>query len=194
MVDRLIDVSEAAMRYLSFDERDLDRLAKASRVLEENLDQIIHGVAGSLLSNTEAAEIVKRTGLSPEKAEMLFRKWYRMVLKGKYDKAHVISIYRIGLAHAKAGVPERLMIMNMGAFIRETIRVLTQGGFDAETTLSAVKAFMWNLTLMIQSYFEARVMSFSDATGLKPRLVERLIMTSAGEIYRRVTEKLETIQ
>ena len=48
-----------------------------------------------------------------------------MVLNGKYDKDHVISIYRIGLAHAKAGVPERLMIMNMRAFMREIIRVLS---------------------------------------------------------------------
>ena len=46
--------------------------------------------------------------------------------------------------------------------------------------------------IIVQSYFEARVMSFSEATGFKPKLIERLIMTSAGEIYKRVTEKLQT--
>ena len=70
-------------------------------------------------------------------------------LNGKYDRDHIVSIniIRIGLAHAKAGVPERLMIMNMGAFMRETIRVLSGAGLDAETILSAVKTFIWNLTL-----------------------------------------------
>lgn len=161
-------------------------------MLEEGLDQIIQGVTGSLLSNPEAAEIVERTGLTLERADNLFRKWYSMVLNGKYNKDHVISIYRIWLAHAKAGVPERLMIMNMGTFMRETIRVLSRQAPTLRLSCQLLKPSLWNLTLMIQSYFEAGVMSFSEATGLKPKLIERFIMTSAGEIYEKVTEKLHT--
>ena len=160
-------------------------------VLMENIDKIVGGVANSLLSNEEAKSIVDRTKLSPPRALNLFKSWYQSIFRGKYDREHVLSMFKIGLAHAKVGVPERLMIMNMGAFIRETMEILSASNATGEIYVSVAKSLIWNLTIMVQSYYEARMAALNEAPGLSKKILERLIKTSAAQIYNSFKEKIE---
>ncbi len=86
-------------------------------------------------------------------------------------------VFRIGLAHVRAGVDERLMICNMGAFARELLPLV-------EDSMPLMKALIWNLSVMIFSYEYVKDLVFREATGISGGLVDRLIKLYTEKLYQ----------
>ncbi|RLJ03665.1 MAG: hypothetical protein DRP08_03310 [Candidatus Aenigmatarchaeota archaeon] len=82
----------------------------------------------------------------------------------------------------------------MEAFIRETLKILRKEKLMDKLAIPVVKVYMWNLTLMMQSYYKARIMSFNEASGISEKVVERLISLSASKIYDKVTKTLDNME
>ena len=184
-----MEIPEEIKKYIGLSNEEISILrGEASGLIKENMDGIIEDVISSLSQNERAVEIVKASGLSIERAKELFREWLNLTLEGNYDEEHASRVFKIGLAHCREGVPERLMVSTMGVFSREMIRVLLKSN-KAELVVPLLKALYWNLALMLDSYEEARKRSLERATGIKGELQERLISISSKEIYDEYSEK-----
>jgi len=182
-------IASLTTRYIELTPRDIAALhAVAPKILERS-HEIASRVTESLLRDEDAKKIVEGTGLTVERANALFEKWLRQTFTGSYGLTHALEIFRIGLAHVRAGVDERLMTCNMGAFAREIARVLSEEGL-AEAIPAAAKALFWNLTVMLYSYEYVKRLVVEEATGMKGELVKRLVRLYSQKVYERITGEL----
>ena len=189
--DELRNASDAAKSYLMITDEDVEKVKRSERLFLENLDKIVQGALKSLLSSKLASRLVERSGLTEEEAANLFRRWLTLFVKGEYDVNHAKEVFKIGLAHAKYGVYERLVCMCTGAWLREILEIIDESDLDDKMGLSvsAMKLIFWNLILMLQGYYVARFESLKKA-GISPRLAEKLFMLRAEEVYKSLKERL----
>ncbi len=189
--DELRNASDAAKSYLMITDEDVEKVKRSERLFLENLDKIVQGALKSLLSSKLASRFVERSGLTEEEAANLFRRWLTLFVKGEYDLNHAKEVFKIGLAHAKYGVYERLVCMCTGAWLREILEIIDESDLDDKMGLSvsAMKLIFWNLILMLQGYYVARFESLKKA-GISPRLAEKLFMLRAEEVYKSLKERL----
>ena len=189
--DELRNASDAAKSYLMITDEDVEKVKRSERLFLENLDKIVQGALKSLLSSKLASRFVERSGLTEEEAANLFRRWLTLFVKGEYDLNHAKEVFKIGLAHAKYGVYERLVCMCTGAWLREILEMIDESDLDDKMGLSvsAMKLIFWNLILMLQGYYVARFESLKKA-GISPRLAEKLFMLRAEEVYKSLKERL----
>lgn len=189
--DELRNASDAAKSYLMITDEDVEKVKRSERLFLENLDKIVQGALKSLLSSKLASRFVERSGLTEEEATNLFRRWLTLFVKGEYDLNHAKEVFKIGLAHAKYGVYERLVCMCTGAWLREILEIIDESDLDDKMGLSvsAMKLIFWNLILMLQGYYVARFESLKKA-GISPRLAEKLFMLRAEEVYKSLKERL----
>ena len=188
--DELRNASDAAKSYLMITDEDVEKVKRSERLFLENLDKIVQGALKSLLSSKLASRFVERSGLTEEEAANLFRRWLTLFVKGEYDVNHAKEVFKIGLAHAKYGVYERLVCMCTGAWLREILEIIDESDLDDKMGLSvsAMKLIFWNLILMLQGYYVARFESLKKA-GISPRLAEKLFMLRAEEVYKSFKER-----
>jgi len=189
--DELRNASDAAKSYLMITDEDVEKVKRSEKLFLENLDKIVQGALKSLLSSKLASRFVERSGLTEEEAANLFRRWLTLFVKGEYDLNHAKEVFKIGLAHAKYGVYERLVCMCTGAWLREILEMIDESDLDDKMGLSvsAMKLIFWNLILMLQGYYVARFESLKKA-GISPRLAEKLFMLRAEEVYKSLKERL----
>ena len=187
-------ISEEAKRYLEIGEEDIIRVHEIGDKLLKHSEKIISGAIKSLLSSDLAIEFIKEAGLTKERATELFSRWLGQVLKGDYDLKHAKNIFMIGLAHARYGVHRRLMCLCTGAWLRELLRALKETGVEdsIEVAISLSKLLIWNLVIMLQGYYIARVESLKRASGISPTLFERLFKLKADEVYRSIMADMKT--
>jgi len=181
-------ISEEAKRYLEIGEEDIIRVHEISNKLLKHSEKIVSGALKSLLSSDLAIKFLKEAGLTKERAAELYSRWLGQVLKGDYGLEHAKNVFTIGLAHARYGVHRRLMCLCIGAWLRELLRALKEVGAEdsIETAISISKLLIWNLVIMLQGYYIARVESLKRASGISPTLFERLFKLKADEVYRSI--------
>ena len=51
-------------------------------------------------------------------------------MKGGYDLDHAKEVFKIGLAHARYGVYDKLVCMCAGAWLREILKAIGEGDVD----------------------------------------------------------------
>ncbi len=113
-----MEIPEEIKKYIGLSNEEISMLRGASELIKESMDGIIEEVISSLSQNERAVEIVKASGLSIERAKELFREWLNLTLEGNYDEEHASRVFKIGLAHCREGVPERLMVSTMGGLLK----------------------------------------------------------------------------
>ncbi len=179
------DVARAARLtadYVRLTREDIERLHGAAAMVEPHIHQISSNVLESLLGDPDARKIVEETGLTVERALALFDAWLRDVFRGGYDEKHALRVFKIGLAHVMAGVDERLMISNMGAFARE----LAGLKLGEEISEPLTKALFWNLSVMVYSYEYVKALVIERAIGTSRELYRRLVKIFSKTIYDRL--------
>ena len=189
--EELRNLSDAAKSYLMLTSEDVERVKGSEGLFLENLDKIVRGALESLLSCKLAAKFIERSGLTEERAADLFRRWLTLFVKGSYDLDHAKEVFKIGLAHARYGVPTRLVCLCTGAWLREILRVIGESDVEdkAGLSISVVKLIFWNLVVMLQGYHIARRESLKKG-GISPQLAEKLFMLKAEEVYKSFKERL----
>jgi len=186
VLEKLFTLSTAYKKFLGINEESLRKLRAQKDKILSRREEVVFKVLDSLLANDEILEIIKRTGLTKERASQLFKYSYTLFLEGGYDKEHVQKLFRIGLAHARIQVPERLMILTAGAFLREALRSLGKVDVSKDVFPVLSNCVFWNLCLMLESYELSRRLSLLKATGISEKLYERLISLKAKEIYEKM--------
>ncbi len=186
MRSNIARVSELSLKYIGLTGEDIERLHSMAEKVLSKKDEIISGVMSSLTSDPDAVEVIRKTGLEAERAIKLFELWLTKVFKDQYDEKHALSVFRIGLAHVKSGVDERLMINNMGAFTREILKHIN----NVEDALVVSKALFWNLSIMIYSYEYVKNLVIEEAIGTSEELMKRLISLFSERVYKELLELL----
>ena len=189
--NELRSISDATRRYLMIADEDVERVKGSESLFFERLDEIVEGVLRSLLSSELAQRFIERSGLTKEKAANLFRRWLTLFVKGGYDLDHAKEVFKIGLAHARYGVYDRLVCMCTGAWLREILKAIDEGDVDDKIglSISTAKLIFWNLIMMLEGYHVARVESLKKS-GISPKLAEKLFMLKAEEVYKSFKERL----
>jgi len=189
--DELRSISDATRKYLMIADEDVERVKGSERLFLERLDEIVEGALKSLLSNELAQRFIERSGLTKERTAKLFRRWLTLFVKGGYDLDHAKQVFKIGLAHARYGVYDRLVCMCAGAWLREILKVIGECDVDDKIglSISAAKLIFWNLIMMLEGYHVARVESLKKS-GIPPKLAEKLFMLKAEEVYKSFKERL----
>ena len=175
--------NELTRKYLRFTDDDVERVRNMGPGVLSRKQEVIDSVTESLLGDPEAREVVEKAGMSVERAKRLFDYWLTMVFNGDYGEEHALKIFKIGLAHLKSGVNERLMVSTMGAFMRELIPL-------AEDKEALTKALSWNLAIMIFSYEYVKTMVIKDSTGLGKEAFSRFITVLSQQIYEKLMNQL----
>ena len=188
ILEQLISLSARCREFLEISDESIRRLRTLREVVLQKVDRVISGVLRSLLADSEAAEIIRRAGLSRERAAKLLTYWYTTIFEGNYDEDHARKVFRIGLAHARVGVPQRLMVLTSGVFMRETLKLLGEVEGSAELLPALSSCMLWNLCLMLESYELARRLSMIKAAGISEKLYERLISLRAKEVYDKLAK------
>jgi len=189
--DELRSISDATRKYLMIADEDVERVKGSERLFLERLDEMVEGALKSLLSNELAQRFIERSGLTKERTAKLFRRWLTLFVKGGYDLDHAKQVFKIGLAHARYGVYDRLVCMCAGAWLREILKVIGECDMDDKIglSISAAKLIFWNLIMMLEGYHVARVESLKKS-GIPPKLAEKLFMLKAEEVYKSFKERL----
>ncbi|MCD6260213.1 MAG: hypothetical protein J7J28_00245 [Thaumarchaeota archaeon] len=189
--DELRSISDATRKYLMIADEDVERVKGSERLFLERLDEMVEGALKSLLSNELAQRFIERSGLTKERTAKLFRRWLTLFVKGGYDLDHAKQVFKIGLAHARYGVYDRLVCMCAGAWLREILKVIGECDVDDKIglSISAAKLIFWNLIMMLEGYHVARVESLKKS-GIPPKLAEKLFMLKAEEVYKSFKERL----
>ena len=189
--DELRSVSDAARNYLMITDEDIEMVKHYEKLFLERLDEIVEGALRSLLSSELTQRFIESSGLTKERAMKLFKRWLALFVKGGYDLDHAKEVFRIGLAHARYGVYDRLVCMCAGAWLREILKAVGEGDVDDKIRLSisAAKLIFWNLIMMLEGYHVARVESLKKA-GISPQLAEKLFKLKAEEVYKSFKERL----
>lgn len=107
-------ISNLSLKYIGMSESDIEILHGVADHVLAKKQEILNNVLNSLLGDPDARKVVEMTGLQAERAAKLLELWLTNVFKGNYDLTHALTLFRIGLAHVRSGVDERLMINNMG--------------------------------------------------------------------------------
>ena len=189
--DELRSVSDATRSYLLIADEDVEMVKGSENIFFERLDEIVEGVLRSLLSSELAQGFIERSGLTKERAAKFFRRWLTLFVKGGYDLDHAKEVFKIGLAHARYGVYDRLVCMCAGAWLQEILKAIGEGDVDDKIglSISAVKLIFWNLIMMLQGYHVARVESL-EKSDISPQLGGKLFMLRAEEVYKSLKERL----
>lgn len=182
MRDNVARVSELSLKYIGLTGEDIERLHSMAEKVLSKKDEIISSVMSSLTSDPDALEVIRKTGLEAERAIKLFELWLTKVFKDQYDEKHALSVFRIGLTHVKSGVDERLMINNMGAFVREILKYID----NVEDAVIVSKALSWNLSIMIYSYEYVKNLVIEEAIGTGEDLLNRLISLFSERVYKEL--------
>ena len=126
-------------RYLSLGKRKVSALAELGGLVE-GLDEVLDEAVAAALRSGEALEIARRASLSIERARELFKSWLELTLTEDYGGEHAARVCKIGLAHAKAGVPEKLMILQMGVIASALVGKAMRSGASPEAVSALTKA------------------------------------------------------
>lgn len=155
-LDELTSIVNEAKVYLSFTQKDVKRLNNIAPKIKRHIPKIVSYVVKSIAVNTTLVNILETYPLPAETAVAVLEKWLENVLSWNYDEDFAKQAYKIGAAHANAGVNPKFMTLTMSNFITATSFIVSRMIEDKDTTrvflISIQKAFMLNLTLMLQYY------------------------------------------
>jgi len=189
--EELAKISQISKEYLEITEDDRIRIRKFSQLLLRESEKVVSGVLRSLLSSELALEIIRESGFTEKRASEFFAEWFTLFVNGDYNLEHAKKVFRIGLAHARQGVKRRLMAMCMGAWLREMLKVIEKSAGPDSIALAQTlsKLIFWNLVIMLHGYHVSRVLSLERASGITPKLFDRLVRLKADEVYRSLKEQ-----
>jgi hypothetical protein len=177
-VERMRQLARESRAFLFFTEDDVKRLNEILPHLKKHIPDIVSYVVEGIATNEGALKLLEEHPLPVETAIAVFEDWLQRVFSWNYGEDFGYKAFRIGNVHAISGVKPKFMSLNMGNFIIATNNILSKLIKDKKELplyLSSVeKAFILNLTLMLESYETHRLENFLNITGMSRELYEKL--------------------
>ena len=174
----IAESAEAAKKYLDFTEQDIKRLNEMAPKIEPYIPNVVSYVVKAISAHPTLLNVLETHPLPVETAVEILERWLKNVFSWNYGEDFGEQAYRIGSAHIGARINPRFMTLTMGNFIVATSFVVGEMIEDKkglQAYLSSVqKAFMLNLTLMLQLYEVQRLDNFLRLSGITRELYERM--------------------
>jgi hypothetical protein len=147
---------ENCKAFISFTDDDVERLNLILPRLKNFIPEIISYVVDRITINKEISKLLNKHPLPVEKVVEILEDWLLNVFSWNYGEDFGEKAYHIGNVHAKSGVKPMFISLTLGNFLIATSSVLSTIIDDPqirEQYLSSVqKAFILNMTIMLESY------------------------------------------
>lgn len=175
---RIAETAAEAKKYLGFTEQDIKRLNELAPKIEPYIPNVVSYVVKTLGAHPTLLNTLETHPLPVETAVEILERWLKNVFSWNYGEDFGEQAYRIGSAHVGARINPKFMTLTMGNFVVATsfiIGEMTEDKKALQAYLSSIeKAFMLNLTLMLQSYEARRLDNFLRLSGMTRELYERM--------------------
>lgn len=176
MASNDLDVFHHIGGFTSQDELDLVALAPQVR---EKIPEVNEAFYARLLSRPEVAKHIEG---KLERLKDTHRNWMTDLVGGVYDEAFWERQRHIGRVHVQAKIPPLFVSASMSFLRSELPRVLTEQAMtpdEAERVQRGLSALLRLLDLcqmlIDKAYEDERLLRLSEATGMRPSLIENLI-------------------
>jgi hypothetical protein len=158
--DIYTDIYNEAKLFLNFNSTDINRLKRIHPTIKPLLPRIVDAVLERINTNPKLANLMKNHPLPIETARTVFIAWLDYIFTSNYDISFVQYAYDIGSVHEKVGIKPKYVTMAMAIFVMAIDFVLNKIVAERELIYgishSIKKAMFLNLTLMLQSYEDAK--------------------------------------
>lgn len=154
------DIYNEVKLFLNFNLNDVKRLKKIHPTIKPLLPKIVDVVLERISANPKLVSLMESHPLPLESARTVFENWLDQIFTSDYDLDFAQSTYDIGSIHEKVGIKPKYVTMTMAIFVMAVDFVLSKMIADKEMIYgyshSIKKAMFLNLTLMLQSYEDAK--------------------------------------
>ncbi|MEW5837821.1 MAG: protoglobin domain-containing protein [Pseudomonadota bacterium] len=160
-----------------FSAQDVTDLALIAPYLQSKIPEINEAFYARLLSHPEVARHIEG---KLEQLKATHRSWLNELVGGVYAEEFWERQRQIGRAHVRAHIPPLFVSSSMSFLRSELPRVVaeqdqTDGG-QTQRGLSALLRLLDLCQMLIdKAYEDERLRRLSDATGMRPSLIENLI-------------------
>ncbi|MGD9212738.1 MAG: protoglobin domain-containing protein [Desulfobacteraceae bacterium] len=158
--DIYTDIYNEAKLFLNFNSTDIMRLKRVHPTIKPLLPRIVDAVLERIRTNPKLSNLMKDHSLPIETARSVFIDWLNIIFTSDYDISFVQYAYDIGSVHEKVGIKAKYVTMAMAIFVLAIDFVLNKMVAERELIYSIShsikKAMFLNLTLMLQSYEDAK--------------------------------------
>ena len=143
------------LRWLDLTDADRERIRKAAKFLDAQVDQIVKEFYDSSFEYPILAEKVALAKGTRQALEAAQAGYFRQLLAAKFDDAHFNAVLKVGYRHAVLDVKPRWNVGNYALYARLVFPRLAKeikGPALVDTILSFQKAFILDATLAVESY------------------------------------------
>jgi len=160
-----------------FSPQDVIDLAALSPHVVDKIPEINDAFYERLLSHPDVARHIEG---KLERLKATHRSWLTELLGGVYDEAFWERQRHIGRVHVQAHIPPLFVSASMSFLRSELPRVVAEqnmaGDEQVQRGLSAFLRLLDLCQMLIdKAYEDERLRRLSDATGMRPSLIENLI-------------------
>ncbi len=176
-MDQKITIFQELKQFIHFDDAgDGQRLQSLAPVFAEHGPILTAAFYQRLESNPETAKLIEGR---VETLKQTHTRWMNQLFAGGYAEAYFESRYRIGLTHARVGVPPRWCEAIISFLRTESLPIVMEHVGDANAFAShyssLVKILDLDLMLINLAYEDERLRRLTDFTGMSRKLIERCI-------------------
>lgn len=147
--------------YVGFTEEDADRIRELKEIVEPHFGEVIDRFYEALWKNPRTRMVFEGEEQVARLRRTLLR-WLDELFTGPYDEDYFVKRHRIGKVHVNVGLMPQFMFGAMNVMRLEMIAIITDderglGGGDetARALMSLEKMLDMELTIMVQSYWDA---------------------------------------
>lgn len=158
--DNLKIIFNEVKLFLHFGPTDLVRLRQVEPIIKPRIPSIVDTVIKRISANAKLVSLTESYPLPLKKARTIFEGWLDRLFSSEYDINFARYIYDIGIIHEKAGISPKYVTMTMSIFLMAIDYILNEKIPEKAAVYahshSIKKAVFLNMTLMVQSYEEAK--------------------------------------
>jgi hypothetical protein len=152
---------ETRLKFLDIDEKTIDEIRKAKKILEPAMDEALDELYSRILKEPELKSIFKDKSVIKHARSAQKKHWMDSLFKGQFDSAYYEATYNIGLTHARISLTPNWYIGAYNQMLCKFIALIYQHHADnPELAISMVqsvsKIVFLDIDLVIRCYMEAK--------------------------------------
>jgi signal transduction histidine kinase len=182
-------------KVVGFGPTDADLLRTLAEPIGPLLPHVVAHFYSTLEQDQEAADVLTRSGVSPERLRTTLGKWLSELFCGTYDQRYLGRRLNIGRAHVRIQLPQHYMCTGM-SIIRTALveRIPSLGLPDTAERIAALhKLLDIELTVMLETYRDESVkrLRAAERAALQKRLDESEHMANVGQLAATLAHEIK---
>lgn len=146
-------------------------------------DELMSAFFGTVMSNPQAAEIVRTAGR--DRIDAIIRRWWQETVTGDLDEAYLRGLALGGIVHVRHGVNNIMTLWGLQCF-RDVVsaQVIPQVSTEAAIGLAVALTHLETTvaSVIAEANARAHLAALERASGLRTELVGRMVAIEVGEM------------